>query len=120
MTTATACAEKAKLKAMIWTFEKIFALDENEEEEVLADTFVIAKFTANSQLSSIICEETGLCNDLIKSAPGVAVNAIAWFFYLKLKSIIVDWIGLLIAWIAWMSVFYILKDLTSLMHGPFA
>ena len=40
-TTATACAEKAKLQAMVCAFEKIFALDENEEEEVLADTLVI-------------------------------------------------------------------------------
>ena len=65
MTTAAACAEKAKLQAMICAsrFGKIFVLDENEEEEVLADTFVIAKFTANSQLSSIICEETESCND---------------------------------------------------------
>ena len=56
MTTATACAEKAKLQAMVCAFEKISALDENEEEEVLADTFVIAKFTANSHLSSRICQ----------------------------------------------------------------
>ena len=41
MKTATACAEKAKLQAMVCAFEKIFALDENEEEEVLADTLVI-------------------------------------------------------------------------------
>ena len=56
MTTATACAENAKLQAMVCAFEKIFALDENEKEEVLADTLVIAKFTANSHLSSIICQ----------------------------------------------------------------
>ena len=41
MTTATACAENAKLQAMVCAFEKIFALDESEEEEVLADTLVI-------------------------------------------------------------------------------
>ena len=83
MTTATACAEKAKLQAMICAFGKSFVIDENEEEEVLADTFVIAKFTANSQLSSIICEETEACNDLIQSAPSVG-QLLVFFFLLLL------------------------------------
>ena len=93
MTTATACAENAKLQAMVCAFEKTFALDENEKEEVLADTLVIAKFTANSQLSSIICEETEARNDLIQSAPSVGqllVFYYYYYYYLKLKSIIVD------------------------------
>ena len=84
MTTATACAEKAKLQAMICAFGKSFALDENEEEEVLADAFVIAKFTVNSQLSSIICtvKKQSPVTTLIQAAPGVAVNVIAWFFFI--------------------------------------
>ena len=81
MTTATACAEKAKLQAMICAFGKSFVIDENEEE-VLVDTFVIAKFTANSQLSSIICEQTESCNDLIQSAP--SVGQLLVFFLLLL------------------------------------
>ena len=96
MTTATACAEKAKLQAMICAFGKSFVIDENEEEEVLVDTFVIAKFTANSQLSSIICEETEARNDLIQSAPSVGQLLVFYYYYyyyyyyLKLKSIIGD------------------------------
>ena len=84
MTTATACAEKAKLQAMICAFGKSFVIDENEEEEVLADTFVIAKFTVNSQLSSIICtvKKQSPVTTLIQVAPGVAVNVIAWFFFI--------------------------------------
>ena len=81
MTTATACAEKAKLQAMICAFGKSFVIDENEEEEVLVDTFVIAKFTANSQLSSITCEETESCNDLIQSAPSVGQLLVFYYYY---------------------------------------
>ena len=85
---------------MICAFGKSFVIDENEEEEVLVDTFVIAKFTANSQLSSIICEETEARNDLIQSAPSVGQLLVFYYYYyyyyLKLKSIIGDWTGLLI------------------------
>ena len=90
MTTATACAEKAKLQAMVCAFEKIFALDENEEEVVLADTFVIAKFKQSPIFNNMSVKKQGSVATLIQSAPSVSLKAVASFFYLKLKSIIVD------------------------------
>ena len=66
MTTATACAEKAKLQAMVCAFEKIFALDENEEEVVLADTFVIAKFKQSTIFNNMSVKKQGSVATLIQ------------------------------------------------------